>query len=147
MKSFKHIQTFTTEIYFLLSTMFYWMFNGSTVNPFAIVFLTLLILQLVFRNKVSGVVIAATFIIFNIYIFFALLSEFHEFSTINIDAIKFLVFGLLFFGLNLFVALLMLIKYIKKASSFFQITSYETYVVVPELGYIRKHICINNYYL
>ncbi len=103
--------------------MFYWMFNGTTVNPFAIVFLKFLILQVVFRNKVSGVVIAATLIIFNIYIFFALLTEFHEFSTINIDVIKFLVFGLLYFVLNLFVVLLMLIKYIKKDTSFFQITS------------------------
>lgn len=123
MKNFRHILTWTPEVYFILSTIYYWVLTGTTINPVAIAFLALLILQITIRNKISGIIIATIFILLNIYMFFALLSEFYEFPIINTDAKRLLIVGSIYLGLNLVLAVLMLIKYLKKNSSALQVTT------------------------
>ncbi len=98
------------EVYFILSTIYYWVLTGTTINPVAIAFLALLIIQMTIRNKISGIIIATIFILINIYMFFALLSEFYEFPIINTDGKRLLIVGSIFLGLNLLMAVFMLIK-------------------------------------
>jgi len=123
MKNFKHILTWMPEVYFILSTIYYWVLTGTTINPVAIAFLALLIIQITIRNKISGIIIATIFILLNIYMFFALLSEFYEFPIINTDRKRLLIVGSIFLGLNLLMAVFMLIKYLKKNSPALQVTT------------------------
>lgn len=119
----KRVLIWMPEIYFLLSIIYYWVLTGTIINPFAITFLALLILQIVIRNKVSGIIIASICILLNIYMAFALLSEFYEFPTINTDAKKLLIVGSIYLGLNLVMAILMLIKYVFKKSLALTVTT------------------------
>jgi hypothetical protein len=123
MKNFKHILTWTPEVYFILSIIYYWVLTGTIINQVAISFLALLILQITIRNKISGIIIATIFILLNIYMYFTLLSEFYEFPIIDTDAKRLLIVGSIYLGLNLVMAVLMLIKYIKINFSALQVTT------------------------
>ncbi len=123
MKIFKHILTWMPEVYFILSIIYYWVLTGTIINQVAISFLALLILQITIRNKISGIIIATTFILLNIYMFFTLLSEFYEFPIINTYAKRLLIIGSIYLGLNLVMAVLMIIKYLKINFPALQVTT------------------------
>ena len=75
-----------------------------------------LILQIIFKNKFSGFIIAALFTFLNFYMLLAVLFEFSEFPFYTSEAIKMLLFGLLFFTFNMAVAGVMY-KYSKNTGS------------------------------
>lgn len=83
-------------------------------NPIIMGLVAVMILQLVFENKIAGRIIAGMLLLINMYMLAALLSEFREFTTINSDAIQLLLGGLLLFGLNFCMAGIMLYKYAVK---------------------------------
>ena len=60
-----------------------------------------------------GIVIAAIFILLNLFMVLALLSELNEFTSFNERAKELLLFGCLYLGLNLTVGVVMLVKYVK----------------------------------
>lgn len=112
MKNAKVILKYIPEIYLMLLVIYYWIDTGL-FNPFAITFFLALSLLLYFRSKVMGITISVFFILVNMYMFLALLSEFHEFPTFN-DAAKTLLFvGTAYIGANLIMGIVMLIKYLK----------------------------------
>ncbi len=69
------------------------------INPIFAVIIFLLILQIIFKHRISGLIIGALFFFVNLYFLGALLSEFYEFTEFNSSAKK-----LLFVGLSIWVS-------------------------------------------
>lgn len=74
---------------------------------------TILILQIVYKNNISGTVIASLFMLLNLFMLVALLSEFREFTVFNAEAQQLLFVGLAIFLFNFLMAGVMLLKYMK----------------------------------
>ena len=84
------------------------------INPIFIGIALILILQIIFKNKIVGIAIAALFMAGNLFMMLALISELQEFSrfTANAAQLLFVGFGLIFF--NLFIVGVMTYKYLYK---------------------------------
>ncbi len=82
-------------------------------NPISIVLAAILILQIIFKNKISGLFIAGIFLLINLYMLAALISEFNEFPEFNMDAKQLLFVGLSLWSLNMFSSIVMIYKYAK----------------------------------
>ena len=76
----KQLIALAPEIYLVLATLFYWVLTANFFNPFAIVLLVILLYQLIFRKFATGIIIASIFILLNLYMIFALLSDLSEFT-------------------------------------------------------------------
>ncbi|MGB1308476.1 MAG: hypothetical protein ACPG6B_06175 [Oceanihabitans sp.] len=107
----KKIKSHLPEIYFILAILYYWSLTGLIINWFAIGLLVLVGILIISKNSPLGIVLGSLLILINIYMFFALASEFSEFKTFNTKARDLLVFGVLFLGSNLIFSILLLYKY------------------------------------
>ena len=109
------------EYYLIASVLFYWFFTGTVVNPVAIGLLIILGFQLAFQKSVSGIVIASIFLVLNLFMVFALLSELGEFTEFTANFYQLLIVGSLYLALNIWVSSRMILKYIRQYnSSFFE---------------------------
>ena len=114
MKSAK-LKPLLPELFILGSILYYWT-ASSLLNPIALALLALICFQIFKQKVISGLIIAIIFIILNLYMVLALISELSEFKSITDDfKIMFLV-GSLYLGLNIISGFFMLIKYLKKAN-------------------------------
>ena len=86
-----------------------------SIHPLVLIIAVIVAMQLVFRNAITGIMLANSFILINLYMLLALLSEFSEFPTFNFEAAKLLIVGSLIILTNLFIAGLMFFNYYKKA--------------------------------
>ncbi|MBW8324828.1 MAG: hypothetical protein K0M50_08705 [Prolixibacteraceae bacterium] len=86
-----------------------------SVHPLVLIIAGIVALQLIFRNAITGIMLANSFILINLYMILAMLSELSEFPTFNSAAAKLLVVGSLIILTNLFIAGLMFFNYYKKA--------------------------------
>lgn len=116
MKNIKSILKWIPEIYLMASIIYYWIDTGL-FNPFAITFFLALSLLLYFKSKVMGITISVLFILVNMYMFLALLSEFNEFPTFDEAAKTLLFVGTAYIGVNMIMGIVMLIKYVKSSKS------------------------------
>ena len=85
-------------------------------NPIFIGLAAILILQIVFKNKISGLLIASIFLLTNLYMLGALISEFNEFHEFNNSAKQLLFVGLSLWSLNMLSSGVMIYKYSKTES-------------------------------
>ena len=85
-----------------------------SINPVAIGVVAIVILQVAFKNKISGLIISSIFLLVNLFMTGALFSELNEFQTFNADAKKLLFGGLLILGFNLLMSIMMISKYARK---------------------------------
>lgn len=113
MKNVKNILKWMPEIYLICSVIYYWIGTALLFNHIAIAFIFVLILQLMVRNKIIGILISGLFVIINLYLVLALLSELKEFPEFNSSAKMLLFFGSIYMGLNITMGIMMFIKYIK----------------------------------
>ena len=108
----------TSPEYYLIVLVF---LSGYTppliVNPVSLVLIFLLVLQIIFKNPLTGVILAVLFLLTNLYMLLALISEFNEFSRVNSAAIQLLGFGLLLFTINLSASGLMIFRYTRDEGS------------------------------
>ena len=111
MKNLKSYFKLVPEIYFLISVLFYWFSAAVFLNPVAITLMVIFILQLIFQNKSSGIIIALFLLPINLYMILAIVSEFNKFPVVNAEAKTLLCVGLLYFGLNIAMGIVMCIKY------------------------------------
>ncbi|MEY8848430.1 hypothetical protein AB9K26_06430 [Psychroserpens sp. XS_ASV72] len=111
MKHFKTILLAIPEYVLILSVLFYWFSAGLTINYIAIALLAILIYQIIFKNKVIGIIIPIVLILTCLYMLLALFSEVREFPTLNSEATTLLIVGLLYFLTTMFIAVVMLFKY------------------------------------
>lgn len=112
MKKLKKTLTKFAEYYLIVLVILGFYSPPFNINPLAIVFVLILILQIIFKNVTSGLLIAALFILSNLFMFIALLSELSEFTRFNATAMQLLLVGLVLIGFNLFVSRMMINKYL-----------------------------------
>ncbi|MDH7448183.1 hypothetical protein [Aquimarina sp. 2201CG14-23] len=110
----KDIIFLSPEIYLICATLYYWFLTSNLFNPIAIILLTILVYQTIYKKLTIGLIIASLFIVLNLYMVLALISELSEFPESNENFMKLLIFGTLFLGINLIVAVYMFWKYVKK---------------------------------
>ena len=82
-----------------------------SIKPIAMVMAVIFTLQIIYKNKTTGHIIASLFFIANIFMLFAFISDLNELPRFNVHAKELLFGGLLFLGFNIFISALMLIKY------------------------------------
>ena len=109
----KNLIKWGPEIYLVLATLYYWFLTSNFLNPFAIALLCTLTYQLIVKNAISGVIIASIFIVLNLYMVLALISELSEFPAPNNEWLQMLVVGSVFLGLNITAGSVMFWKYLK----------------------------------
>lgn len=82
-----------------------------TVNTLSLVLVGVLILQIIYKNRLSGLLLTGLAGILNIVMLFALLSEVNEFVTFTTEARNLLVVGIPLFILNTLAIFFMFQKY------------------------------------
>ena len=82
-----------------------------SINPIFIGIVGVLILQVIFKNRISGLIIATLFFLTNLYYLLALFSEFYEFPEFNNSAKQLLFVGLSLWIVNFTVSVTMIYKY------------------------------------
>jgi hypothetical protein len=113
MKRFKQLLLKFPEYLLIAAVIFYWGSTGVVMNLVAIVLIVVLILQLIFQNRIIGLLVSSLIIMGCLYMLLALISELNEFQTFNAEARKLLFVGLSYFISIMFVAGLMINKYSK----------------------------------
>lgn len=111
MKSAKLILSKFPEYYLILLAFASGYKPPLHLAPFALVLIVIFSLQLIFKNRITGIVIASLFGIGNLYFLLAMLSEFREFQTFSEGARQLLSVGLPLFVTNLIMAVVMVYKY------------------------------------
>ena len=81
------------------------------INPACIFILALIMLQIIFKNSLTGLIMGVLFFAANLYFMGALFSEFNEFTEFNNDARALLLVGLPISILNMGASLTMIYKY------------------------------------
>ena len=114
MMSTKKIALVAPEIYLVCATLYYWSLTSTLFNPIAIGLLTVLMYQILRPSLTLGLVIATIFLLLNLYMVLALISELSEFTAANSDSLQLLIFGSLFLGINLIAGTLMCWKYVRR---------------------------------
>ncbi|WP_299129216.1 hypothetical protein [uncultured Winogradskyella sp.] len=113
---FKTIKPLLPELFILASLLYYWM-ASSWLNPIAITLIVIISFQILKQKIVSGIIIGFIFILLNLYMVLALISELSEFKSVT-DSFKImLLVGSFYLGINIISGSFMLIKYIKKANA------------------------------
>lgn len=79
--------------------------------PLAIGLAILVVVQIYFKNNILGIGMAVLFSLANIFLLFAVISEFNEFQLLNAVAIQLLAGGTLLFIINGLAAGIMIYKY------------------------------------
>jgi len=115
MKKHYRLLPFLPEGYFIFVVLFAGFKSPFFVHPLALIIAAVVVLQLIFRNAITGIMLANLFILINLYMILALLSEFSEFPIFNFAAAKLLIVGSFIILTNLFAAGFMFFNYYKKA--------------------------------
>ena len=88
------------------------LYSSDYVNYIALLIIWLLFLQLIYKNRLTGIIYANLLGVFSLYMLGAVYSEFLEFETIDTSAIMLLVVGGGIFGAGIFMAGRMLFNYL-----------------------------------
>ena len=84
-------------------------------NPVFIGIIVIISLQIIFKNKISGLILGVLFFLINLYFLVALFSELNEFTYFNGSAMQLSIAGLTIWLLNGLVSSAMIYKYIMKS--------------------------------
>lgn len=111
MKRLNHTLKLLPEYLLIVAVIFYWISTANVINPYAIILISGLILQIVFKNKTIGIIIPSLLIVFSFLLIVALFSELSEFPAFNREAKKLLIVRLTFFVFTILISVLMIFKY------------------------------------
>ncbi|RMB63495.1 hypothetical protein EAX61_03665 [Dokdonia sinensis] len=109
----KNLLNLAPEIYLIIATLYYWTLTANVFNIFAIVLLSILMFQVMTKKALSGILIASIFVLINLYMVLALISELSEFEVLASGFYQLLIVGSLFLLLNLSAGGFMFWKYFK----------------------------------
>ena len=102
----------------LIIVSLHWLLDNLIIsdhfNIIAFAVFLILLCQLFFQNKYIGILIASLIFLFSIYMVLAVLSEFHEFKTIDTKAIQLIGFGFILCYVMFSAAILMFYKFLTK---------------------------------
>lgn len=82
-----------------------------TLHPINAGLIVILLLQARYKYDVTGIILGSLFVLVNIYMLAAVISEFSEFPAFHAEAMKLLFIGLLIFIINLLASAIMIFKY------------------------------------
>ena len=99
------------EYLLIVAVVFYWFSAGLVVNYIAIGLIIFLILQIIFKNRIVGIILPSILVMISLYMLLALMSEFNEFLTFSSDAKELLFVGLSYFISTIIVSGIMIYKY------------------------------------
>jgi len=105
MKKINSLIHCSSVIYLVIIIFLYWLDTSVLFNPVAIMFFVLLCLYLIFKNKYIGITFSSLMIFMNIYLIFALLSEYQEFENYK-EGLPMLIIGLSLIITNILAAVL-----------------------------------------
>ncbi|TKG92937.1 hypothetical protein EYV94_18375 [Puteibacter caeruleilacunae] len=111
MKNLKKVLLQLPEYLLIIAVVSYWGAEGVFINPIAIALMLVLIFQIIFKNRVVGIVIPGFLILASLYMLLALMSEFNEFTSFNSEAKEFLLVGLSLFILAILISGTMIYRY------------------------------------
>lgn len=111
MKNLKRILIKSPEYYLIVLVLLSGYSPPFSFNPVLIGIAAVIMLQIVFKNKISGFIIAGLFLLVNLYMTGALIAEISEFQPLNTDAKKMLFGGAFLLGINFLMSLIMIFKY------------------------------------
>jgi hypothetical protein len=94
---------------FIISVLFYWSSTANLFNPIALILLVLGVVLITKPIKALAVVIGVIFLIINLYLVLALLSEFREFPNITSKAVLMLGVGGAYIAFNIYISLRLII--------------------------------------
>jgi hypothetical protein len=109
---FKAIKPILPELFIFGSVIYYWL-ASSLLNPIALGLIAILSYQIISKKSISGLLISGIFILLNLFLILALLSEASEFNTFNQNYYNLIIFGSIYIGFNLLAGTLMFLKYLK----------------------------------
>lgn len=112
MDKLKKILLQLPEFLLIIAVIFYWNSAGRGLNPIAIILIIGLIFQIIFKNRIVGIIIPSLLILTSFYMLLALMSEFNNFPTFDADAKRLLFVGLSYFIATIIVSGLMIYKYL-----------------------------------
>lgn len=112
MKLYKKILLALPEYLLITSVLFYWISTGLALNFIAISLLTIIISQIIIKNKVIGIIIPSLLIILSLYMILAVISEVREFPSFNVEARTLLAVGLAYFLTTILISIIMIYKYV-----------------------------------
>lgn len=81
------------------------------INPIFIGIIGILILQIIFKNRILGISLGIIFFLVNLFFLGALLSEFNEFTEFNNTAKQLLFVGLTIWIVNIIASITMVYNY------------------------------------
>lgn len=102
------------EYLLLLAVLFYWLPTSNPLNWVAITLVAVLVLQIIYKNKILGIIISSLLILICCYMYLALFSELREFPTFDADAKQLFFVGVSIFTATLVVAGFMFFKYVNQ---------------------------------
>ena len=111
MKTFKKILLEFPEYYLVVLVLATGYTPPYSINQLAIFLAIILVIQIVFNNKIVGILLALVLIAIDLYLLLALFSEFRDFPVVNKQALQLLSVELTLIVFNLFVAGVMLYNY------------------------------------
>ena len=100
------------EYYLIIATILAGYSPPFFINPICLGIVVLLILQIIFKNRIVGLIVGSLFLLANLYFIGALISEFNEFTEFTINAKQLIFFGLSIWTLNMVTSVTMIYKYV-----------------------------------
>lgn len=94
------------------------LYSSNHVNYVALLIVWLLFLQLIYRNRLAGIIYGNILGLFSLFMLGAVYSEFLEFETITTNAIMLLAVGGAIFGTGVFMSGKMLYNYLTTSKSY-----------------------------
>ena len=111
MTKYKQILIQIPEYYLIVLALLAAYTLPFSIKPIAIVLAVIFTLQIIYKNKTTGHIIASLFLIGNFFMLFVFTSNLNELPRFNVHAKELLFGGLLLLGFNILISALMLIKY------------------------------------
>lgn len=109
----KSLKSHIPELFLIASVIYYWVLTSNLLNPYAIGLLAILIYQLIIKKSTLGIIISGIVICLTLFMVLALVSELSEFDAATENFKNLLIFGSLYLGLTLIMAVFMFFKYLK----------------------------------
>jgi hypothetical protein len=103
----------TPEYYFLIVALLAAYSPPIFLNPIFVGIAGIFLLQIIFKNRIAGLVLGSLILLLNLYFLGALLSEFHEFEAMTSGAIQLLSVGIPAWIFNTLFAVVMVFKNIR----------------------------------
>jgi hypothetical protein len=107
----KSARFWIAEIYLLLSVLAYWIMTGTLLNPIAFCLILTISAIAFWKNAIYASVIALLFLLLNLYMVLAMISELNEFREFNDKALQLLLFGSVYLGTNIAISIWMFVKW------------------------------------